>query len=359
MTMNSKDVERFRKDLLAWYDRHGRDMPWRVKAGQRANPYHVWLSEIMLQQTTVPAVRPYFERFIGRWPSIEALAGASQEEILKEWAGLGYYARARNLHKCAKAIVERGGVFPEDQETLKQLPGIGDYTSAAIRTIVFNKPANVVDGNVERVMARIFAVRQPLPDSKPLLKSLAGTLAIGETKRPGDYAQALMDLGATICTPSSPKCGVCPVSTFCAAKIADIASDLPAKKVKIDRPKKYGYVYIIQNSKKQILTHTRPEQGMLGGMRGLPTSTWVEKRKDLSHIEGIVPANVIGPAKIKHIFTHFELELQIVSARISDHFPATMPSYHWENADVLAQLGLPTVFKKVVKLVQQDFVKQV
>jgi A/G-specific adenine glycosylase len=350
MAMNTRDVERFRKTLLTWYDKNKRILPWRAASGQPSNPYHVWLSEIMLQQTTVAAVIPYFNKFIELWPTVEHLANAPQEEILKQWAGLGYYARARNLHKCAIQIAANGGAFPEDQDQLKKLPGVGNYTSAAIRAIAFNKPANVVDGNVERVMARVFAVSKPLPDSKPNLKLLATSLARKENKRPGDYAQALMDLGAMVCTPTSPKCGICPISTQCKAYALGKATKFPIKKAKPQRPKKYGYVYIVMDEGGKILTHTRPEQGLLGGMRGLPTSAWVERREDLFHTRGLKPVGGKKTAKIRHVFTHFELELQVVRAQISDHFPATMASYHWESADDLAQVGFPTVFKKVVKL---------
>ncbi|NBB83754.1 MAG: A/G-specific adenine glycosylase, partial [Alphaproteobacteria bacterium] len=221
--------------VLAWYDRHRRVLPWRAPAGQRPDPYHVWLSEIMLQQTTVPAVAGYFRDFLTRWPTVQALAAADLDEVLTAWAGLGYYARARNLHRCARMIAEtHGGRFPEDEAGLRALPGIGAYTAAAIAAIAFDKPAAVMDGNIERVMARLFAVTEPLPGVKPKLRGLAGALTPAD--RPGDYAQAMMDLGATICTARKPKCILCPVSEQCEGRRLGVADSLPAKAAKPERP---------------------------------------------------------------------------------------------------------------------------
>jgi A/G-specific adenine glycosylase len=229
---NKIDIDVFRKKILSWYNKHQRALPWRTsskdkKKGIKPNPYHVWLSEIMLQQTTVVTVGPYFEKFIQKWPTIHDLAKAERDEVMHEWAGLGYYARARNLHKCAQTVsVELGGEFPEEQSELEKLSGIGGYTSAAIAAIAFDKPANVVDGNIERVMSRIYAIKEPLPDSKVRLKELAAGLSDERKDHPGDYAQALMDLGATICTPKSPKCMLCPVNDLCEARKLGIESDL-------------------------------------------------------------------------------------------------------------------------------------
>ncbi len=350
MTTKHANVERFRAALLRWYDAHRRTLPWRATPETKPDPYHVWLSEIMLQQTTVPAVIPYFQKFLKKWPTVHDLAAAENEEIMQNWAGLGYYARARNLHKCVKVVSEEfGGQFPSGYEDLKKLPGIGDYTAAAIRAIAFNKPANVVDGNVERVMARLFAVTDPVPDAKPHLKSLAATMASGEAKRPGDYAQALMDLGATVCTPSSPKCGVCPVRGFCSGREQGIANTLPARKVKGAKPQKHGYVYWIEDGKGQILVEKRPEHGLLGGMVGLPTSIWVDKAMEKTHLPFILKPKK-GKERILHSFTHFDLDLQGVRVSL-DGAGATLAdgNYFWTEKKAAENLGFPTVFKKALK----------
>lgn len=343
-------VEEFRKKLLAWYDRHRRVLPWRALPGREADPYHVWLSEVMLQQTTVPAVIPYFQKFLQKWPKIADLAAADAEDIMQNWAGLGYYARARNLHKCSKVVSEDlKGVFPDTQGELVKLPGIGDYTSAAITAIAFNKPANVVDGNVERVMARVFAVTDPVPDSKPMLKSLAGVMAEGETERPGDYAQALMDLGATVCTPSSPKCMICPVRDHCEGRRIGIAASLPARKAKTAKPQKHGFVYWVTDPKGRVLFERRPEKGMLGSTIGLPTSEWVEKTTDkvhLPHFSASEKPNIL----VKHSFTHFDLDLHGAEASWDHHDPATISGYFWVEREKVQDLGVPTLFKKAVKL---------
>ncbi|HEX7970237.1 MAG TPA: A/G-specific adenine glycosylase, partial [Stellaceae bacterium] len=225
--------------LLDWYDRHRRDLPWRAKPGERPDPYRVWLSEIMLQQTTVATVGAYFGRFMARWPDVSALAEASLDEVLHLWQGLGYYARARNLHACARAVVERcGGRFPETEAELRALPGIGDYTAAAVAAIAFGRAATPVDGNIERVMARLFAHAEPLPDAKSVLRRLAATLTPAE--RAGDYAQAVMDLGATVCTPKKPKCILCPWREACRGRMQGIAESLPARRAKGEKPLRRG-----------------------------------------------------------------------------------------------------------------------
>ncbi|HYU11045.1 MAG TPA: A/G-specific adenine glycosylase, partial [Stellaceae bacterium] len=257
--------------LLAWYDRHRRDLPWRSPAGTRADPYRVWLSEIMLQQTTVVTVAPYFDRFVARWPDIRALAAASLDEVLHEWQGLGYYARARNLHACARAVVARhGGYFPENPAQLRALPGIGDYTAAAIAAIAFDHGSAAVDGNVERVVARLFAVVEPLPAAKPRLKALATALV--PARRAGDFAQAMMDLGATLCTPRRPRCVLCPWREACAARAAGIADNLPARLDKPERPWRYGVVFWLSRGDGAVLLRRRPEKGLLGGMIELPST---------------------------------------------------------------------------------------
>lgn len=348
MAKGSIKAADFRASLLNWYDAHRRVLPWRAPDGVTPNPYHVWLSEVMLQQTTVPAVIPYFGKFLSKWPRVQDLAAANSQDVMENWAGLGYYARARNLHKCAKYVTEElDGVFPDNQDDLKKLPGVGDYTSAAITAIAFNKPANVVDGNVERVMARIFAVTEPVPDSKPHLKLLAGKMAEGETKRPGDYAQALMDLGATICTPSSPKCLLCPVTKYCKATATGIAATLPARKEKAARPQKHGYVYWVTTPDGRILFERRNEKGMLGGTIGLPTSSWVDRGDNRTHL----PLKSRKETKIlvKHIFTHFELELHGFAVSLAnDHIPAG-GEYFWATRQEAVRLGIPTLFKKALR----------
>jgi A/G-specific adenine glycosylase len=266
--------------LLDWYDRHARTMPWRVPPAQRKNgvmpdPYRVWMSEVMLQQTTVAAVRDYFNKFTARWPRVTDLAAAEDADVMAAWAGLGYYARARNLLKCARAVAnDHGGLFPQTYAELIKLPGIGPYTAAAVASIAFDEAATVVDGNVERVMSRIFNVQNPLPDSKPELTELAATLT--PTDRPGDYAQAVMDLGATICTPRNPACGLCPWRDNCRARLFATPAELPRKKPKKAKPKRRGIAYITRRVDGAYLLETRPDSGLLGGMLGWPGSEWAE-----------------------------------------------------------------------------------
>ncbi len=349
MAAPNKNVEGFRTSLLKWYDRHRRVLPWRALPKQKADPYHVWLSEIMLQQTTVPAVVPYFLKFLQKWPTVHDLAQADAEDVMQNWAGLGYYARARNLHKCAKHVSGKlGGVFPSTLDGLKDLPGVGDYTSSAIRAIAFNKPANVVDGNVERIMARIFAVTQPVPESKPFLKKLAEAMAEGETKRPGDYAQALMDLGATICTPSSPKCMLCPVRDYCDAYEQGIAANLPMRKAKQKKPQKHGYVYWIKNDSGHILFERRGEKGMLAGTIGLPTSPWVDEAIEKTHLSSTLNGTK-SPVMVRHSFTHFDLELQGITGKAAEKDLPGAGNYFWVPPKEAEKLGIPTLFKKALK----------
>ncbi|WP_294230545.1 A/G-specific adenine glycosylase, partial [uncultured Shimia sp.] len=267
-------------DLLTFYDHNARKMPWRVGPTERAegvrpDPYRVWMSEIMLQQTTVAAVKGYFERFTARWPTVSDLAAADDADVMAEWAGLGYYARARNLLKCARYVVaEHDGVFPDTVEVLLTLPGVGPYTAGAVASIAFDQPATVVDGNVERVMARVFDIHTPLPAAKPELTEKAAALTPQE--RPGDYAQAVMDLGATICTPRNPACGLCPWRTACKAQAAGTATELPKKTPKRPKPIRHGVVYIAKRVDGAYLLETRPDSGLLGGMLGWPGSDWTE-----------------------------------------------------------------------------------
>lgn len=342
-----EDINNFRKKVLSWYDKNRRTLPWRVLKGQTVEPYHVWLSEIMLQQTTVVTVGPYFYKFIERWPTIDDLAKAKQEDVLHEWAGLGYYARARNLYKCAQIVAnDLNGQFPEHEAELKKLPGIGDYTAAAIASIAFNKPANVVDGNIERIMARLYAIQEPLADSKKHLKELAGSLTDNQKNRSGDYAQALMDLGATVCTPTSPKCGVCPVKNYCTAKHQNMTKEIPVKKLKKAKPQKYGNVYWISNDNNDVLFVRRSEKEMLGGMIGLPTTSWDIDDAKTSKTK----------LSIRHGFTHFDLTLYIQTLKHpKEHEMGIIPpenDHFWVASSEIGQLGLPTLFSKVVKLMK-------
>ena len=306
--------------LLNWYDRHARDLPWRVppeqsKQGLRPDPYLIFLSEIMLQQTGVIVVQDYFNMFRKRWPTVKALAAADDAEVMAEWAGLGYYARARNLLKTARVIAhDLDGKFPQTQAALQALPGIGPYTSAALAAIAFDQPANVVDGNVERVMARLHAVEEPLPASKPLLRDLAD--AMRPDTRHGDYAQALMDLGATICTPRNPKCEACPLTAFCQARKKGIQATLPRKSPKAAKPTRYGTIWLARREDGAILVEQRPDKGLLGGMLGLPTSDWSETKPNA---EPPLEANWHhAPTPVKHTFTHFHLELAVAAAEVSE-----------------------------------------
>ncbi len=305
--------------LLDWYDGARRDLPWRARPGEAADPYMVWLSEIMLQQTTVKAVIPYFETFITRWPSAEALAAASRDEVLAAWAGLGYYSRARNLYACAQAVARHG--FPATEAALRALPGVGAYTAAAIAAIAFGEAATVVDGNVERVIARLFAVEQPLPSAKPAIRGMAAALT--PSKRPGDYAQALMDLGATICTPRSPSCLVCPVRSFCTALDRGNAERFPARAAKAEKPVRRGDAFVIIRTKggaAHILLRRRKDNGLLGGMMEVPCTEWMADAAGPSAFQeprarSLQPNGDWKEAQtVKHTFTHFHLEMRVLAA---------------------------------------------
>ena len=326
--------------MLDWYDRSGRALPWRIRGGP-AEPYRVWLSEIMLQQTTVAAVIPYFEKFIATWPSVASLAAAPREAVLEAWAGLGYYSRARNLHAAAQVLTERG--FPETEAELRGLPGIGAYTAAAIAAIAFEQPANVVDGNVERVMARLCAVEAALPEAKAQLRALAGELVT--SKRPGDWAQALMDLGATVCTPKAPKCPVCPWADACAAHAAGAPETYPRRAAKAARPERFGAVFRIERGDRFWLQR-RPDKGLLGGMAGLPTTEWRPQSWTRAEALKAAPAKAkwkrVGA--VRHVFTHFSLTLDVYAAEAQ---PAG--DGWWDGA-----AALPTVFKKAALLEQGD-----
>lgn len=331
-------------EILAWYGRHFRRMPWRAApgGGERADPYRVWLSEIMLQQTTVVTVGPYFAAFLDKWPDVEALAAAPLDDVLTAWAGLGYYARARNLHKCAQVVSRlRGGRFPKTYEGLLDLPGVGPYTAAAIAAIAFDEPATVVDGNVERVMARLFAVAEPLPGVKPKLKALAATLT--PDLRPGDYAQAVMDLGATVCTPRKPRCGSCPWAGRCLAQAAGIAADLPARAPKAERPTRTGTAYWAMTKDGRVLLRQRPTRGLLGGMMEVPGGGWDTVAAAVAPLE----ANWRTlPGMVRHTFTHFHLELTVMAARLPHELDG---DGRWVAVEALGDEALPSVMQKVVR----------
>jgi A/G-specific adenine glycosylase len=332
--------------LLAWYDRHRRRLPWRAPAGAQPDPYRVWLSEIMLQQTTVATVTPYFDRFVARWPDASALAAASLDEVLQLWQGLGYYARARNLHACARTLVSRhGGVFPDNASALRSLPGIGDYTAAAISAIAFDRREAAIDGNVERVVARLYAVDEPLPAAKPRLAALAATLV--PELRAGDFAQALMDLGATICTPRRPRCVLCPWRACCAAAASGSAEELPARPAKPERPQRYGIAFWLTRPDGAVLLRRRPEKGLLGGMVEIPSTPWSAAPWRLTEAVRVAPAAVEWselPGSVRHGFTHFQLELGVAAGKTDE-----LGDGLWSPVERLGEHALPTLMKKVVR----------
>jgi A/G-specific adenine glycosylase len=336
----------FAARLLSWYDRHRRRLPWRAEPGEPVDPYRVWLSEIMLQQTTVRAVAPYFEAFTRRWPTVADLAASPVEEVMKAWAGLGYYSRARNLHACALAVAERhGGRFPDTVEGLRALPGIGDYTAAAVAAIAHNRPAAVVDGNVERVMTRHEAIGMPLPAAKAIVRErLAGLV---DPDRPGDFAQAMMDLGATICTPRRPACSLCPLRVTCAAQAADSQEAYPVKPPKRAGHVRRGAAFVILRSDGALLVRTRPPKGLLGGMTEVPGSGWsADFDPDAARSPVPVEALVRLPGCVTHTFTHFPLELTVFRARPA--FSRPPDGCRWLAPADRASEAFPTVMRKVL-----------
>ena len=340
-------------NLLEWYDVHARPMPWRTppaekKAGVQPDPYRIWLSEVMLQQTTVAAVKNYFNRFITRWPTVVSLAAADDGDVMGEWAGLGYYARARNLLKCARVITdEHSGVFPDDHATLLTLPGIGPYTAAAISSIAFDLRHVVVDGNVERVMSRLYDIHAPLPASKLELTAKAEHLT--PNQRTGDYAQAVMDLGATICTPKSPACGICPWHEPCKARKAGTAPDLPKKTPKKPKPIRHGTVYLGRRSDGAWLLERRPNKGLLGGMLGWPGSDWIDVTTPRPIGTPPTPADwKTEEGEVRHTFTHFHLLLTVMSATIESNEQLLFLGHNdFRPSD------LPTVMRKAFDLIQK------
>ncbi len=333
--------------LLAWYDSHGRDLPWRVKGrhtDERQDPYFVWLSEIMLQQTTVAAVREYFLKFISTWPTVQDLAAAELDDVLRAWAGLGYYARARNLHACAKVVVgKHGGRFPADHAALLALPGVGPYTASAIAAIAFDARHAAVDGNVERVISRYYAIETPLPVSKPAIRDKAEALV--PEARAGDFAQAIMDLGATVCTPRSPNCLICPWTDDCVGRVLGIAAELPRKAARKAIPTRHGHAYWIERSDGAVLLRRRPAKGLLGGMMEVPSSEWLAKLPDMEVSAPFAANWKKRPGKVTHTFTHFHLELTVWRAANDD---AALAESHWVSRAELHAEALPTVMRKVV-----------
>jgi len=337
--------------LLAWYDRHRRRLPWRALPGVVAAPYAVWLSEIMLQQTTVTAVKPYYEAFLARWPSVHDLAAAPTEHVMAAWAGLGYYARARNLHACAKVIsAEHAGRFPDTEAALLELPGIGPYTAAAIAAIAFDRQATVLDGNVERVMSRLFAVTEPLPKSKETLRAYAATLTPKD--RSGDYAQGVMDLGATVCTPTSPACVICPWSNACMARAQGIAETLPRKLKKADPPQRYGVAFWMVRKDGAVLLRRRPAKGLLGGMVEVPSTPWRAKTWSLKEAQSEAPVKARWrplDGEVTHTFTHFRLSLQTCVADLTPTQAKAIDDALWTRLDALGDVGFPSVMRKVAQ----------
>ena len=328
--------------LLGWYDAHARALPWRTPpgAGTAPDPYRVWLSEVMLQQTTTAAVAPYFARFIARWPDVAALAGTDDAALMAAWAGLGYYARARNLLACARAVVrDHGGRFPADETTLRTLPGIGRYTAAAIAAIAFGRRAVVVDGNVERVIARLFAVEKPMPAARETLHGLAATLT--PERRAGDYAQAMMDLGATICTPRTPRCLLCPLRAGCAGHAAGEAERYPLKIPKAAKPQRHGIAYWLTAGDAVLLVR-RPPRGLLGGMRALPGGAWDGSKAPPLDLRW----QPLGA--VRHVFTHFALTLEVRAATLVAPDPSL--DGEWWPIATLSDAGLPTLYARAAVL---------
>lgn len=344
--------------LLAWYDVSARVLPWRVRGGGKPDPYRVWLSEIMLQQTRVETVLPYYAKFLARWPDLRALADARLEEVLSAWAGLGYYARARNLHACAKAVVaEFSGAFPEDEAQLRRLPGIGAYTSAAISAIAFGRKATPVDGNIERVMSRLFAVEEVLPAAKKTLARLAAEMT--PAHRAGDFAQALMDLGATICTPKRPACGICPWIESCVARMRGDQETFPRKTEKTEGKLRRGAAFVVLREDDHILLRTRAAKGLLASMTEVPGSEWSAEYKEKDALQFAPPAGSSPrggetkkgwkklPGVVRHVFTHFPLELTVYFARTARKTPAPK-GMRFVALSALDEEALPSVMRKVI-----------
>jgi A/G-specific adenine glycosylase len=336
--------------LLGWYDRHRRKLPWRPLPGGAIDPYRVWLSEIMLQQTGVQTVGPYFEKFLARWPGVADLGRASQDDVLRMWAGLGYYSRARNLHACAVAVLrDHGGVFPDTEEGLRTLPGIGPYTASAIAAIAFGRQTMPVDGNIERVVSRLYAVEEPLPKSKPQIQALAATLLAAT--RAGDSAQALMDLGSTICTPKKPACALCPINDDCAARSRGDQETFPRKSPKKAGELRRGAAFVVTRGD-ELLVRTRAEKGLLGGMTEVPGSDWLAAHDDNAALKQAPALKSVARwhrkvGVVSHVFTHFPLELVIYTASVAARSRAP-DGMRWVPIATLHDEALPNVMRKVI-----------
>jgi A/G-specific adenine glycosylase len=341
------------RDLLRWYDRHRRRLPWRAESGETPDPYRVWLSEIMLQQTTVTAVIPYYDRFVSRFPSVQALAGAPLDTVLSAWAGLGYYARARNLHACAQVVAGLGG-FPADLAGLQALPGIGAYTAAAIGAIAFGLPAVPVDGNVERVVSRLFAIEDALPGAKPVLREAAARLGADPAAqaRPSDFAQAMFDLGAGVCTPAAPGCGVCPWIAACAARRMGIQASLPRKTPKKARPVRFGVHFWLTDGRGRVLLRTRPSKGLLGGMTELPGTDWRSEPWTVAEALAVAPmdGDWRGAGQVRHGFTHFEVIIDVLACEVQ----RIEAEGFAHPVDALEDAALPSVMWKCVRIAGGD-----
>ncbi|WP_373086689.1 A/G-specific adenine glycosylase [Sneathiella sp.] len=358
MTYPLPAQKQFSRQVLAWYDNHARHLPWRSLPGEIPDPYHVWLSEIMLQQTTVATVGPYFSKFLANWPTIKHMAAAPLDDILTAWAGLGYYARARNLHKCANVICrDFGGYFPTDHDELLALPGIGPYTAAAISAIAFDRPETVVDGNIERIMARVFRIEEPLPTAKKDITDKAAQLT--PLKRPGDYAQSLMDIGASICTPRNPDCQACPVTANCAAYAARDMERYPVKAPKKAKPVRRAVVFWIENDEGLVLLRRWVEKGLLGGMMEFPSTDWQADDVTLDDASvhflaasGFPAAKaLVEKALVRHTFTHFHLELRPVRVVISGAGNPPIANSVWVQPTEFDGYALPTLMRKVVQAI--------
>ncbi|MGF1650316.1 MAG: A/G-specific adenine glycosylase [Hyphomicrobiaceae bacterium] len=359
-TVAAGRVEEIIEATLAWYDHQRRILPWRFPPGVTADPYHVWLSEIMLQQTTVKAVVPYFLAFVARWPTVEALATADEEDVLQAWAGLGYYSRARNLHACARYVArELGGQFPTTAKALQALPGVGPYTAAAIAAIAFEEAVTPLDGNIERVFSRLHAVETPLPASKPELRRIA--LAVAPKHRPGDFAQALMDLGATVCTPKRPSCLMCPLQRQCEAHARGQADVLPRKAPKQEKPSRYGAAFVVMREDGAVLLRKREPRGLLAGMLEVPTSDWGPTA--LSQRDALKTAPVQGrwlgvAGGVDHTFTHFRLRLDVYQTVVPKEIALTIwadsPRCRWVARGDLNTQALPSLMRKVLAAALDD-----